>query len=483
MIDENPLGQVLAENFRRFADRRAIWHDGQWLSYHEVSTLVTLQARRLRRHLHSGDIVAAPGSGFDFVLTYLTAISLGSPVNCFPRADGCADRMTLPGVEGGLIWNESRPRSERGAFRVICLTSGTGGAPKRVVFDGESIAWGVWNTASLASEAAGRPVCEPSDVIEAIFNVEPLDLVFGVGMPLRSIAGLAVVNRALLCGEAIVIPEALDASSVWKAIVQAEATNAGIPPSTAGELLRVLRSSLSRSSLLALGIGGASVSPELAATLEERIECPVMSSYGATEVGGAALMPRPWDSQRTRWTTVGRPIGAVVTDLRPDSDGRGELLWIRSPAAMSGVLESSGTFEAHTDPWVCTGDLASMDGDGNVKIHGRADFVIQRGGRRIDPSTIEFALEADDSISRAGVCGVPSRVPGEQDIVAAVVPRTPHVDPFEIRRASQTRLPVHLVPRRVLVVDELPLATDGNLARGRLADLIAELTVGQREAD
>jgi long-chain acyl-CoA synthetase len=482
IVNARGMRETLEGRFAGHAGARAVWTHGDWLTYRQLDLLVQLVMERLRPILQAGDVLTSPGDDFDFLLTYLASARLDALVSCSRAGESWTAPTAALGGSGAMVRRSLSNHGVEG-FAVLCMTSGTSGVPKQVLLDGDACLWGAWNTAALALELTRATAFTTAPVAEQVSDVDPLGLALGVGMPLRSIAGLTAANRALLCGEALVIPDSLTAEDVWAAVVRSGATNVGVPPFTAGQLLRHLSSNTTESGLLSLGIGGGAMSPEIAAGLERRLECPVTSGYGTTEVGGTALMPRVWDSEEVRWNTVGQPIGAVEGELRPHTDSDVQVLWLRSPAAMTGTVAADGSLHPRKDDWICTSDLASMDDQGNITIHGRADFVIQRGGRRIDPSTIEFALEADDSISRAGVCGVPSRVPGEQDVVAAVVPRTPRVDPFEIRRTSQTRLPVHLVPRRVLVVDELPLATDGNLARRRLADLVAELIVDQRETD
>src|SRR5262249_18547909 len=121
--------------------------------------------------------------------------------------------------------------------------------------------------------------------------------------------------------------------------------------------------------------------------------------------------------------------------------------------------------------WLDTGDLASQDGDGRLRLHGRADHTILRGARRVDPTLIESALEAHEAVDRAAVTGVPSRVPGEQDVVALVVARAP-TSPADPRRPVRHRLGAQLTPQRVTFVDELPWTPDGAIRRhllGRLA--------------
>ena len=138
---------------------------------------------------------------------------------------------------------------------------------------------------------------------------------------------------------------------------------------------------------------------------------------------------------------------------------------------MVGLVED-GHVEAAAE-WLDTGDLGSRDDDGNLRLRGRADHMILRGARRVDPALIETALETHDAVDRAAVTGVPSRLAGEQDVVALVVPRTP-TGAADLRKHVHRELGPQLTPQRVLFVDRLPLTPDGAVRRHLLGPLAAE---------
>ena len=118
------------------------------------------------------------------------------------------------------------------------------------------------------------------------------------------------------------------------------------------------------------------------------------------------------------------------------------------------------------DSWYRTGDLVEFDDAGNAHILGRRDDQIVRGGRLIDPVPIEVTLERHPEVQRAVVVGVPSRVPGEQDLWAACVCTSPAgtassttVELFELCRDS---LPPSSRPRRIVCVPDIPIRRDGS---------------------
>jgi long-chain acyl-CoA synthetase len=162
-------------------------------------------------------------------------------------------------------------------------------------------------------------------------------------------------------------------------------------------------------------------------------------------------------------------LAPVDVRIEPDDgDPAVGRLHCRTPAAMVGVLD--GGRVVAPGAWLDTGDLASQDGDGLLRLHGRADHTILRGARRVDPVLIESALETHEAVDRAAVTGVPSRVPGEQDVVALVITRTP-TSAADLRRHVRRRLGPQLTPQRVTFVDELPWTPDGAVRRHLLGPL------------
>lgn len=174
-------------------------------------------------------------------------------------------------------------------------------------------------------------------------------------------------------------------------------------------------------------------------------------------------MARPTDDQEIRANTIGRPFASVSVRLDPTT--RGELaLSCLSPAAMLGTLESGRL--RRSVGWISTGDLAVRRPDGNLVATGRADGVIVRGGRRIDPAPIEAALSVCPGVECVAVVGLPSRLQGELDIVAAVVG---DVGLTELQRFARRVLGPGSLPQRFTRVESIPLTADGFPMRASLA--------------
>jgi acyl-CoA synthetase (AMP-forming)/AMP-acid ligase II len=117
--------------------------------------------------------------------------------------------------------------------------------------------------------------------------------------------------------------------------------------------------------------------------------------------------------------------------------------------------------------WFRTGDLATVDGEGWLRIVGRLKDVIIRGGENISASEVEAALEAHSAVRQAVVVGYPDPLMGER--VAAFVVASAPFDLEECRRWFAERgMAKFKTPERVIQLDELPLLGSGKPDRAGL---------------
>ncbi len=121
-----------------------------------------------------------------------------------------------------------------------------------------------------------------------------------------------------------------------------------------------------------------------------------------------------------------------------------------------------------------TGDLATMDSRGYLRIAGRLKEVIIRGGMNIFPREIEEALCAHPAVKQVAVLGIPDARWGEI-IAAVVVPRdaTAPPTPDTFHEHCRTHLASHKSPRRWFYVAELPLTPSGKVQKFALQQSIA----------
>ncbi len=207
------------------------------------------------------------------------------------------------------------------------------------------------------------------------------------------------------------------------------------------------------SSLQVVTCGTAPLEPETAIAFEEKYGVPVLITYGATEFAGGVTGwtladHRTWAA--TKRGSVGRAHPG--TELRIVDTGSGEVL---GPDAV-GVLEVRSTQLGLERGWVRTTDLASLDVDGFLWLHGRSDDAIIRGGFKIVPTDVQKALEQHPAVREASVVGMPDPRLGAVPVAAVELEPGASLTDDELLDYARRQLTGYAVPVAVRVVDALP---------------------------
>lgn len=240
-----------------------------------------------------------------------------------------------------------------------------------------------------------------------------------------------------------------------------------------------------RSSLRLTITGAANVPPHLIPALHDEVGFEsVLTGYGLTEATGAATTCRPGDDL----ALIAESCGRALTDVEcriVDDDGAtlapgetGELV-IRGYNVMQGYFgEEEATAEViDADGWLHTGDVATMDAEGNVRITDRKKDMVIVGGFNVYPAEVEQVLLRHPDVANAAVVGAPDERMGEVPF-AFVVPRHGHdLDGAALLAWTKERLANFKVPRHVETVDTLPVNASGKVLkfelRARAADVVA----------
>jgi acyl-CoA synthetase (AMP-forming)/AMP-acid ligase II len=175
-------------------------------------------------------------------------------------------------------------------------------------------------------------------------------------------------------------------------------------------------------------------------------------SSGATEFAGTlASWSAPLRKQfpSGKRGSVGRALEGTQVRI-VDMQSGAEL-----PHGAQGFLE--GQVSLLGAEWIRTTDIASMDDDGFVYIHGRSDSAIIRGGFKILPERVVECLRDHPGVADAAVIGIADAVLGQVP-VAVVEQRAggPVPSAEELEQLVRSRLPAHHVPTRFMVVESLP---------------------------
>jgi acyl-CoA synthetase (AMP-forming)/AMP-acid ligase II len=227
---------------------------------------------------------------------------------------------------------------------------------------------------------------------------------------------------------------------------------------------------------LRVAVTGAADVP-VALIRQMRDELPfrsVLTGYGLTEAG-TCTGSRPDDDAETIATTAGRAMPGLEVIIA-DAKGReiergatGELL-VRGRGVMQGYLDDPDATAAAIDErgFLHTGDLATMDERGYVRIVGRLKDMLIVGGFNVYPAEVENALLNHDAISRAAVIGVPDERLGEVGMAYVVAAPGRVLDPDAIIGWARERLANYKVPRYVVEVAELPINAAGKVMKDEL---------------
>jgi long-chain acyl-CoA synthetase len=455
---------VLETTARAHAARPALTWDGGALTYGELDSRAGGLARALSaRGLRDGDRVAVViPNRWQLVVAVLGGLKAGltvAPLDPLLRGEERAEILAdlkpalvvddVDAATGDWTTRET-PRSAA----LVLYTSGSTGRPKGAVLSHAAV--------DFAQRSWAGPVMAltPDDVVLATL---PLSHSFGINgallTPLLVGASVRLVERFTPDGVADLL--AREPITVFPGVATMFRRLLDLPGFTGGARLR-------------LAVSGAAPCPwDLAQEWRARTGVRIVRGYGMTELFRplSYLAADPADLA----DAVGRAVPGVEIRV-VDEGGRvlapgetGELL-IRTPAAMDAYLGApEETRAVLADGWFRTGDLATIDAAGWVRITGRKRERILRGGHSVFPPEVEAALLAHPDVAEAAVVGVAHAELGE-DVAAFVVLRAgARATADDLVAHCRARLAAYKYPRRVTLMTALPRSSTGKVLKAKLA--------------
>lgn len=399
---------------------------------------------RLRVHVLATDQeepVIAPG--LDTVLVDLAG----------PRRIWSATTATRPSDDAAL-----RPA-------VLLTSSGTTGRPKGILLT-------EWQLMHAAQRVARHHRFGPGER-----GYTPLPL-FHVNAQVMGL--LATVAS----GASLVIDRRFDAGEYWSRVEQhaptwlnavpailASLAQRPAPPARLVDRLRFARSA------------SAPLPPATAQAFTERTGLGVLETYGMSEAAGQ-ITSNPLDPRQRRAGSVGLPVeldlivaGPDGREARPGEEG--EVL-LRGPQIVSEYLELDEYGPERTRPartaagWLRTGDVGIRDEAGFLRLAGRADDVINRGGEKIYPQEVENVLLAHPGVAAVAVVGAPHERLGQVPVAFVTTRRSDHGELTEsLRTWCEQRLTRYKRPTVIEVTDALPVGPTGKVLRRALRSELA----------
>ncbi len=297
-------------------------------------------------------------------------------------------------------------------------------------------------------------------------------------MPLFHIHGLlAGLLAPLSAGGSVACTEGFDAFRFFAQLEALEPTYYTAVPTM--HQMVIARSARHRDAARGAGLrfvrsSSASLPAPVLHELGELFGAPVIEAYGMTEATHQMCAnPLPPAEAKPRSVGVATGIELAVLDSRNRvlSPGeRGEVS-IKGPTVIDGYESNPDANEAaFTDGWFRTGDEGYLDTDGYLFLTGRLKEQINRGGEKVSPLEVDEALLDHPSVAQAVTFAMPHPKLGEEVAAAVVAADGTRVDERELRRFLSRSLAAFKVPRRVLVLDELPKGPTGKLQRIGLAE-------------
>ena len=379
------------------------------------------------------------------------------------KARAARDQLTSPAPEA-IPWaelasaaplDESHPRPDKDDVALLLYTSGTTGVPKGVPLLHRNL---------VANVIQGRAWVSGLEEGKESFLVA-LPLFHAYGVTVSVLLGVALAAKLVLLPK----PEI---GLIMEAVArEVPSFVPAVPP-----LYQRIVDEAERRKVSIHGIRYAlSGAMPLPAELVERWETAtgglLVEGYGLTETS-PVIVGNPMTKGR-RPGAIGVPFPDVeirIADPKElDRDvpqgERGELL-VRGPQVFSGYRGlSEETAAAFHDGWFRTGDVVTMSPDGFLTIVDRIKEIIITGGFNVYPSEVEAVLRTHAGVVDVAVVGLPHEDGSEEVVAAVVLVEGVPVQPDELRVHTRKGLTPYKVPRRIVLVDELPTNPMGKVLR------------------
>jgi len=351
----------------------------------------------------------------------------------------------------------------------MCYTSGTTGNPKGVVYSHRS----TFLHTMGAMLAGGLGVAEADRILPVV--------------PMFHANAWGLAHAAVAAGATLVMPGADLSPPALAALIDEERVTvaAGVPTIWMGVLPEL--EGRDTSALRAIPCGGSAVPRALSEAYREQTGLPILQAWGMTETSPIASVASikstldaelDDDGRADLRTTVGQPSVCVTARIaRPSAPGDPieELPW---DGEASGELQVSGPWiarEYYDDPrspesftddgWLKTGDVATIDPHGYIRLVDRTKDVIKSGGEWISSVDLENELMGHPAVAEAAVIGIPHPKWQERPLACVVVAEGQSVTKEELLAYLGDRVATWWLPDDFAFIDEVPKTSVGKFSK------------------
>ena len=323
-------------------------------------------------------------------------------------------------------------------------------------------------------------VAASAENIRASLSLTPEDCCLNV-MPLFHIHGLiAAVSASLAAGASISCAPGFDALKFFGWLEEVDPTwYTAVPTMHQAILARAPRNAeiIKNARLRFLRSSSSSLPGPVMTQLAETFGAPVVEAYGMTEAAHQ-MCCNPIEPGRQKPGAVGLAAGPEVRIAHEVEnrlvEGVGEVC-ISGPNVTPGYegnpeANEKNFFEADGKRWFRTGDQGMFDEDGFLSLTGRLKEIINRGGEKISPLEVDGILSDHPAVGQCVTFAVPHAKLGEDIAAAVVLKEGQSATERDIRDFASDRLAAFKVPRKILILDEIPKGATGKLQRIGLAE-------------
>ncbi|GFE52415.1 AMP-dependent synthetase [Roseobacter cerasinus] len=376
------------------------------------------------------------------------SVPQGAPAGTFTLASDLSGSGDLP-----------LPTSEDVAL--ILHTSGTTSRPKIVPLLQS-------NVASSAQHIGTSLALTPQD---RCMNVMPLFHIHGL---------IAAVLASLSSGASVWCAPGFDALKFFGWMKEAQPTwYTAVPTMHQAILTRAGRNAdvIEQTGLRFLRSSSASLPAQVMVQLQDTFGAPVIEAYGMTEAAHQmASNPLPPRAQKPGAVGIAAgPQMRVAHEIEDRlTEGTGEVV-ISGPNVTPGYeanaeANAKSFFEAEGARWFRTGDQGAFDEEGYLHLTGRLKEIINRGGEKISPLEVDGVLLDHPDVAQVVTFALPHPKLGEEVAAAIVLKEGAETSDQDIRKFAAERMADFKVPRRVVIMDEIPKGATGKMQRIGLAE-------------
>jgi acyl-CoA synthetase (AMP-forming)/AMP-acid ligase II len=368
----------------------------------------------------------------------------------------------LPSLDEALAATEPWPATkepEPDSLAALVYTSGTTGRAKGVMLSHQALVFVVGSIAEYLR----------LDADDRILNILPLAYTYGLSQLLLAarLGGTLLLERSFAFPGRTLERMHSERATVFAAVPTVYATLLGMRHSRTYDSVRCLTNA------------AAGLPPAFHSGIQRLFpNARLYRMYGQTECVRVSFLEP--DLIEAKPTSVGRPIPgteAFVLDEagQPVAHGETGVLHVQGPHLMTGYWGDPALTEkwlksgqAPGERMLCTHDHFTVDEEGFLYFVGRTDDIVKTRGEKVSTIEVENVLHGLSGISQVAVVGVPDDLLGEALRAHVVLEKGAVLTEEQILRFARSKLENFMVPREVVLLDELPHTESGKVRKGSL---------------